>query len=92
MVRVFFNPDFTEAMLMNRDIREENLQYVANIEVESLEAAREIGQNSDFPWTAHPLVTPNSRVLNGTRSISIGDVLEKEGEWFMMVQSGFQKI
>jgi hypothetical protein len=91
MVKVFFNPDYTQTALAT-DVKIEDLVFIADIATHELKAALDIGQNDDQPWTRHPLVTPAEGVREGTRSIATGDVLQLDGEWFMVMALGFEKI
>lgn len=93
MVRVYFNPDYTLASPMTSEtIKVENLQHIADVEVADLRAAFELCQNSDLPWTELPEVHPEAVVANGTRSVAPGDVLELDGEWYLIGSNDFQKI
>lgn len=91
MVKVFFNPDYTQTA-MPAEVKIEDLEFIADIATHELKTALDIGQNGDDPWTRHPLVTPASQVREGTRSIAPGDVLQLDGEWFMVMALGFEKI
>jgi hypothetical protein len=37
-------------------------------------------------------VHPEAAVANGTRSLAPGDVLELDGEWYLIASNDFQKI
>lgn len=91
MVKVFFNPDYTQTA-MPADVKIEALEFIADIATHELKTALDIGQNGDEPWIRHPLVTPAAQIMGGTRSISPGDVLQLDGEWFMVMALGFEKI
>ena len=93
MVRVYFNPDYTLASPMtNEEPKLENLQHIADVEVSDLRTAFELCQNSDIPWTELQEVTPEPAVAAGTRSVAPGDVLELDGEWYVIGSNDFQKI
>ncbi|MBW8683382.1 hypothetical protein [Chitinophaga rhizophila] len=93
MVRVYFNPDYTLGFpLTGEEVKIENLQHIADVEATDLREAFEICQNMDIPWTGRPEVTPNAIVVNGTRSVAPGDVLELDGEWFLVGPADFQRI
>jgi hypothetical protein len=93
MVRVYFNPDYTlDFPLSGEEVKIENLQHIADVDVSDLRQAFELCQNSDLPWTARGEVTPNAVVADGTRSVAPGDVLELEGEWFLVGPADFQRI
>lgn len=93
MVRVFFNPDYTlDSPLIGDEVKIENLQHIADVDVSSLEEAFEICQNADQPWTSKSGVKPDPIVADGTRSVAPGDVLEFEGEWYLVGPAGFQRI
>jgi len=93
MVRVFFNPDYTlESPLTGDDIKIENLQHIADVDTSDLREAFEICQNSDLPWTTRSEVTAEAIVAEGTRSVAPGDVLELEGEWYVIGTGDFQRI
>jgi hypothetical protein len=89
MIRVYFNPDYTQG---SQTIKIENLLHVADVDVPDLRTAFELCQNSDTPWTDQPEVTPLAAVAEGTRSVAPGDVLEMEGEWYLVAANDFQKI
>lgn len=93
MVRVYFNPDYTlDFPLTGDEVRIENLQHVADVEVNDLREAFELCQNTDQPWTDRTEVTPNNAVAEGTRSVAPGDVFELEGEWYLVGPADFQRI
>jgi hypothetical protein len=93
MVRVYFNPDYTLASPMtSEEVKVENLQHIADVDVYDLRTALEICQNTDTPWTEQPEVTPEAAVAAGTRSVAPGDVLELDGEWYVIASNDFQKI
>jgi len=93
MVRVFFNPDYTlESPLAGDEIRIEHLQHIADVDTFDLREAFELCQNSDLPWTTRSEVTANATVAKGTRSVAPGDVLELEGEWYLIGSADFQRI
>jgi hypothetical protein len=93
MVRVYFNPDYMLASPMtSEEVKIENLQHIADVEVADLRAAFEICQNTDTPWTEQQEVKPEAAVATGTRSLAPGDVLEMDGEWYVIAANDFQKI
>ncbi|SFD62341.1 hypothetical protein SAMN05518672_102663 [Chitinophaga sp. CF118] len=93
MVRVYFNPDYTLASPMtNGEVKMENLQHIADVDASDLRTAFEICQNTDTPWTEQQEVNPEPAVAEGTRSIAPGDVLELDGEWYLVGANDFQKI
>lgn len=93
MVRVYFNPDYTLGFPLTGDeVKIENLQHIADVDVADVREAYEICQNTDQPWTAREEVTPNTVVAEGTRSVAPGDVLELDGEWFLVGPADFQRI
>ena len=93
MVRVYFNPDYTLASPMtSEEVKIENLQHIADVDVPDLRTALEICQNTDTAWTEQPEVTPEAAVAAGTRSVAPGDVLELDGEWYIVAFNDFQKI
>jgi hypothetical protein len=93
MVRIYFNPDYTlDFPLTDDDVKIENLQHVADVDVNDLREAFELCQNTDQPWTARSEVTPDAVVAEGTRSVAPGDVFEMEGEWYLVGPADFQRI
>jgi hypothetical protein len=93
MVKVYFNPDYMLASPMTSEIiKVEHLQHIADVDVPDLRTAFELCQNSDLPWTELPEVLPVAAVAGGTRSLAPGDVLELDGEWYLIASNDFQKI
>lgn len=93
MIRVYFNPDYTLGFpLTGEDVKIENLQHIADVDVSDLREAFEICQNEDLPWVSREEVTPDPLVADGTRSVAPGDVLELDGEWFLVGPADFQRI
>jgi len=93
MVRVYFNPDYTlDSPLTDDDVKIENLQHIADVDVNDLREAFELCQNTDQPWTSKSEVRPDAVVADGTRSVAPGDVLEFEGEWYLVGAADFQRI
>ncbi|SDG17375.1 hypothetical protein [Chitinophaga filiformis] len=93
MVRVYFNPDYTlDSPLTDDDVKIENLQHIADVDVNDLREAFELCQNTDQPWTSRSEVRPDAVVADGTRSVAPGDVLEFEGEWYLVGAADFQRI
>ncbi|PWV45872.1 hypothetical protein [Chitinophaga sp. S165] len=93
MVRVYFNPDYTlDFPLTGNEVKIENLQHVADVDVNDLREAFELCQNADQPWTARTEVTPDTAVAEGTRSVAPGDVFELDGEWYLVGPADFQRI
>ncbi|MCF6403018.1 hypothetical protein L3C95_09050 [Chitinophaga filiformis] len=93
MVRVYFNPDYTlDSPLIGDEVKIEHLQHIADVDVNDLQEAFELCQNTDQPWTNKSEVTPDVVVADGTRSVAPGDVLEFEGEWFLVGPADFQRI
>jgi len=93
MVRVYFNPDYTlDSPLTDDDVKIENLQHIADVDVNDLREAFELCQNTDQPWTSKSEVKPDAVVADGTRSVAPGDVLEFEGEWYLVGAADFQRI
>jgi hypothetical protein len=89
MIRVYFNPDYTSA---TTEVKLENLLHVADVDVADLRTAFELCQNTDLPWTELPEVQAEAAVAAGTRSVAPGDVLELDGEWYVITSGDFQKI
>ena len=93
MVRVYFNPDYTLGFLLTgNEVKIENLQHIADVDTADLREAYEICQNTDLPWISREDVTPDPLVAEGTRSVAPGDVLELDGEWFLVGPADFQRI
>ena len=93
MVRVYFNPDYTlGSPWADDEVKIENLQHIADVDVNDLREAFELCQNTDQPWTGRREVTPDAAVAEGTRSMAPGDVLEFEGEWYLVGAADFQRI
>lgn len=93
MVRIYFNPDYTlDFPLTGEEVKIEHLQHIADVDVNDLQEAFELCQNTDQPWTGRREVTPEAEVAEGTRSLAPGDVLEFEGEWYLVGTADFQRI
>lgn len=93
MIRVYFNPDYTLGFpLTGEEVKIENLQHIADVDTSDLREAFEICQNEDLPWVNRQEVTPDPLVADGTRSVAPGDVLELDGEWFLVGPADFQRI
>jgi hypothetical protein len=93
MVRVYFNPDYTLGFPLSGDeVKIEHLQHIADVDASDLREVYEMCQNTDQPWTSRSGVTANPIVVEGTRSVAPGDVLEMEGEWYLVGTADFQRI
>ncbi|WP_149698626.1 hypothetical protein [Chitinophaga sp. CF418] len=58
MVRVYFNPDYTlDSPLIGDEVKVENLRHIADVDVNDLQEAFELCQNTDQPWTSRSEVT-----------------------------------
>ncbi len=88
MIKVFLNTNFIKDSLSNKITGD--LIHVANIDINNLDAAFFIGQNIEMNWTDSPLVESISK--EPQRSVSAGDVFEKDGKKWFIKMIGFEEM
>lgn len=67
----------------------EELERVCSVGVNDLDKAYELTQNLDGPWINNWQVT---EMLEPRRSTSVGDVLEKDGKFYLVSMLGFREL
>lgn len=68
----------------------ERFRAVAEVETAELEEAFRLTNHLEVDWRENPGVTP--LVSSRCRSTSVGDVLERDGEFFAVASVGFRRI
>lgn len=91
MVKVFHNKNFLDYR-RNTPIDTNDLVLVAEVNTCDLEAAFERTNNIDESWAENPDVTFFGDIEQGCRSTSTGDVMELNGERFVVEMAGYTKI
>ena len=94
MIAVYFNPDFLDAFgFEQKPIDTNKLVHVANVDTDSLDRTWSLIQHGRVDWTTHPEVEVLPGIEKvGCRSLSIGDVLEKEGKRYQVGFAGFYDL
>jgi len=95
MITVFHNPKFVD-LAFSRDIvadfqaaqMETSLEKVAEVQTEDLDEAYQDTNHIDRPWHDNESVT----LIKKSRSTSIGDVMERNGERFIVDKIGFKRL
>jgi hypothetical protein len=101
MVKVYHNPKFLNiavALKMDSSVLVEDLKadmvHVADVFTDDLDEAFEWTNNIDTPWTKLGTLQGNLKAyVNGPcRSTSVGDVMEKDGDLYLVLPAGFLKL
>ena len=92
MITVYHNPQFTELFFSRKNnLRKEYFcksEKVAEVDTDNLDVAYEKTNHIDSLWFSNKEVI----VFKKSRSTSVGDFLEKDGELYIVEMVGFQKI
>lgn len=92
MVSVYFNPDSMQTSRNGR-IDQSKLLPVADVEVETLNQAYHAMQNGRDEWVDHPRVTVKPGLEETiARSLSPGDVLEQDGQHYLLLVVGYHPL
>ena len=88
MIRVYHNPK-SNFMQANRSNPLHSGHFFGFILVHTndLEEAYMLTNHIDTPWHKNPKVT----CIRESRSTSVGDFMERDGEWFVVAPMGFEK-
>lgn len=88
MIKVIHNNDFINSAFTEK-VEAAKLNEVAVIDTNDLNEAFTLTQNINSSWTVLPQVKTD---LKECRSTSAGDVLIKDGKFFLIAIAGFKKI
>lgn len=89
MITVYHNPKFLEYWETEK-INMDKLVAVANVETDSLDEAYLRTNHIDYDWAENPGV--EVLTVDSTRSTSVGDVMEMEGQKYVVQSIGFAKL
>lgn len=91
MIAVYFNPDFLSAFALDQQpIDETKLMHVANVDTDDLDRAWMLVQHGTVDWTTRPEVEVLPGLMRvGSRSLSVGDVLERDEQRYQIGVAGF---
>ena len=90
MVKVFHNTQFSDTYRKEpEEISSDLLTKVAEVDTNDLEKAFELTNHITSDWTQNEGVTPH---VSRPRSTSAGDIMEKDGEQFLVAACGYKKI
>lgn len=93
MIRVFHDIKFTQNFLGEDNPKTINLELVAEVDTNDLEKAYELTNNIDIPWVENKGV--KAKILTSKisyRSTSTGDLMEKDGKFFVVAECGFREV
>ncbi len=82
MIKVYHNPEFLNYSSSKSSIDMNQLIHVATLDVSSLEDAYIATQNTDEPWQPETFA----------RSTSVGDVMEKDQQFYVVDNCGFEPL
>lgn len=92
MVSVYFNPNSMQTSRNGR-IDQSRLLHVADVDVETLNQAFHAMQNGRDEWVDHPRVTVKPGLEETiARSLSPGDVLEQDGQRYLLLVVGYHPL
>ena len=90
MIKVFHNTKFLKYFL-NGDLKEGTFKPVADVKTDDLNEAFHLTNHIDAPWHTNKNITINKDVVS-PRSTSVGDLLIRDNEAFIVEFSGFKPI
>lgn len=88
MIKVYHNTK-TDMISDLTDVRVTDLRFVAEVQTDDLEEAYRLTQNIDRPWSQNANVKAEHRE---NRSTSIGDVLQKGRDFWIVRMDGFYRV
>lgn len=92
MVSVYFNPNSMQTSL-DGVIDQGKLLHVADVDVPTLGKAYSAMQNGQEDWVDHPRVTVQPGLEETfARSLSAGDVLELDGQRYLLLVVGYHPL
>lgn len=90
MINVYHNSHFTDYSFKEVDeLPGDLLSLVATIHSDDLDIAFRDTNHINQDWTRNTGVTP---LVTNPRSTSVGDVMEKQGVFHMVLSCGFKEI
>jgi hypothetical protein len=91
MIKVYHNSQVVQFMVEPtlESLKKGYFEYVAEVETEDLDQAYTDTNNIDKAWSTNTNV---KAVRRENRSTSVGDLLEKESKFFLVLDEGFREL
>jgi hypothetical protein len=89
MIRVFHDENFWKNHLGKDNPESKDLTLVAEVQTDDLEDAFRLTNHIEYDWWKNPEVIP---CTDPTRSTSVGDLMEKDGKFFIVASCGFREV